>query len=96
MPTQPNRNIQRLTLHVGVGTLASALSNVFSAVFLIRVGLAPAEVFLAFAAILALRFLIRPPGGTANNAVIKAGGLEIYLPAASKVAQLSALAALSS
>src|SRR5437016_4993488 len=52
MPTQPNRNIQRLTLHVGVGTLASALSNVFSAVFLIRVGLAPAEVFLAFAAIL--------------------------------------------
>jgi hypothetical protein len=60
MPTQPNRNIQRLTLHVGVGTLASALSNVFSAVFLIRVGLAPAEVFLAFAAILALRFVIRP------------------------------------
>jgi hypothetical protein len=60
MPTQPNRNIQRLTLHVGVGTLASALSNVFSAVFLIRVGLAPAEVFLAFAAILALRFMIRP------------------------------------
>jgi MFS transporter, DHA1 family, inner membrane transport protein len=60
MPTPPNRNIQRLTLHVGVGTLASALSNVFSAVFLIRVGLAPAEVFLAFAAILALRFMIRP------------------------------------
>lgn len=60
MATQPNRNIQRLTLHVGVGTLASALSNVFSAVFLIRVGLAPAEVFLAFAAILALRFALRP------------------------------------
>jgi MFS family permease len=56
----PNRNIQRLALHVAIGTLAAALSHVFSAVFLIRVGLAPAQVFLAFAAILALRFVTRP------------------------------------
>jgi MFS transporter, DHA1 family, inner membrane transport protein len=60
MDSQPNRNIQRLALHVAVGTLAAALSNVFSAVFLIRVGLAPVQIFLAFAAILALRFVIRP------------------------------------
>ena len=60
MDSQPNRNIQRLALHVAVGTLAAALSNVFSAVFLLRVGLAPVQIFLAFAAILALRFVIRP------------------------------------
>jgi hypothetical protein len=36
------------------------LSSIFSAVFLIRVGLAPVQIFLAFAAILALRFIIRP------------------------------------
>jgi polyferredoxin len=60
MDSKPNRNIQRLTLHVAVGTLAAALSSIFSAVFLIRVGLAPVQIFLAFAAILALRFIIRP------------------------------------
>src|SRR5512143_1341662 len=60
MGARPNRNIQRLTLHVAIITLATALSYVFSAVFLIRVGLAPAQVFLTFAAILALRFVIRP------------------------------------
>jgi MFS transporter, DHA1 family, inner membrane transport protein len=54
-----NRNIQRLTLHTAVGTLASTLSSVFSAVFLFRVGLAPGEVFFVFAAILGLRF-VRP------------------------------------
>ena len=42
------------------GHPCAALSNVFSAVFLIRVGLAPVQIFLAFAAILALRFIIRP------------------------------------
>ena len=60
MGARPNRNIQRLTLHVAIITLATALSYVFSAVFLIRVGLAPGQVFLAFAAILALRFVTRP------------------------------------
>jgi MFS transporter, DHA1 family, inner membrane transport protein len=55
-----NRDINRLALHWAVGNLASALSYVFSAVFFIRAGLTPAQVFLAFAAILALRFLMRP------------------------------------
>jgi MFS transporter, DHA1 family, inner membrane transport protein len=60
MAALSNRNMQRLALHVAIGTLASALSSVFSAVFLLRVGLAPVDIFLAFAAILALRFVIRP------------------------------------
>jgi hypothetical protein len=47
-------------LHGAVGTLAATLSSVFSAVFLIHVGLASVQIFLAFAAILALRFIIRP------------------------------------
>ncbi len=55
-----NRDINRLALHNGVGTLAWALSGAFSAVFLLRVGLMPAQIFLAFAAILALRFVMRP------------------------------------
>ncbi len=55
-----NRDIQRFTLHAAVWMLAWSLSNVFSAVFLIRVGLDPAQVFLAFAAILVLRFVMRP------------------------------------
>jgi DHA1 family inner membrane transport protein len=55
-----NRNIQRLTLHTAVGTLASTFSSVFSAVFLFRVGLAPVQVFFVFAAILGLRFFTRP------------------------------------
>ena len=60
MDSQPNRNIQGLMLHGAVGTLAATLSSVFSAVFLIHVGLASVQIFLAFAAILALRFIIRP------------------------------------
>lgn len=60
MDSQPNRNIQGLMLHGAVGTLAATLSSVFSAVFLIHVGLASVQIFLAFAAILALQFIIRP------------------------------------
>ena len=60
MPFFSNRDINRLALHWAMGNLAAALSYVFSPVFLIRAGLTPAQVFLAFAAILALRFLMRP------------------------------------
>lgn len=60
MDSRPNHNIQKLALHSAIGTLSVALSSVFSAAFLIRVGLAPALVFLAFAAILAMRFVMRP------------------------------------
>jgi len=60
MPYFSNRDINRLALHSGVGTLAWAMSGAFSAVFLLRAGLAPAQIFLSFAAILALRFVMRP------------------------------------
>jgi len=55
-----NRDIQWLNLHAAIGTLAGALSSVFSAVFLIHVGLTPAQIFLVLAAVLALRFVTRP------------------------------------
>jgi MFS transporter, DHA1 family, inner membrane transport protein len=55
-----NSDIQRLTLHVGINSLASALSSVFSVVFLVRVGLTPAQVFLAAAAMVIARFVFRP------------------------------------
>lgn len=54
------RDIYRLALHSAVATLAWALSSTFSAVFLLRAGLTPAQVFLAFAAVLGLRFVMRP------------------------------------
>jgi MFS transporter, DHA1 family, inner membrane transport protein len=60
MPFFSNRDINRLGLQAATGTLASALSYVFSAVFLLHAGLTPAQIFLAFAAILALRFVMRP------------------------------------
>jgi len=55
-----NRDIHRLAVHAVIGTLGGGLSYAFSAVFLIHAGLALAQVFLAFAAILALRFVMRP------------------------------------
>src|SRR5580700_283549 len=55
-----NSDIRRLAVHSGLGIVASALSAAFSAVFLLQVGLAPAQIFLSFAAILALRFVMRP------------------------------------
>ena len=55
-----NRDINRLALHSGIGALGWALSGAFSAVFLIRVGLTPAQIFLTFAVTLALRFVMRP------------------------------------
>lgn len=55
-----NSNISRLALHNTANILALAMSTGFSAVFFLRAGLAPAQVFLSFAAILALRFAMRP------------------------------------
>jgi MFS transporter, DHA1 family, inner membrane transport protein len=54
------RDIHLLALHSVVAMLAWTLSGAFSAVFLLRAGLAPAQIFLAFAAILVLRFVMRP------------------------------------
>jgi MFS family permease len=55
-----NSNISRLALHSTALALAFAMSTGFSAAFLFRAGLAPAQIFLSFAAILALRFAARP------------------------------------
>lgn len=55
-----NSNIHRLALHNTAGTLAFAMSTAFSAPFFLRAGFTPAQVFLSFAAILALRFAMRP------------------------------------
>ncbi len=60
MINSSNRDIKRLALHNAVATLAWALSSAFSAVFLLRAGITPAQIFLAFAALLALRFVMRP------------------------------------
>jgi MFS family permease len=60
MPFFANRDVNRIGLHVAAGTLATSLSYTFSAVFLIRAGMTPAQIFLAFAVILALRFVMRP------------------------------------
>jgi MFS family permease len=54
------RDIHRLALHNAVATVAWTLSSTFSAVFLLRAGLTPAQIFLAFAVTLALRLVMRP------------------------------------
>jgi MFS transporter, DHA1 family, inner membrane transport protein len=53
-------DVRRFALHVTLGSLAWGLSNAFSAVFLLRSGLAPAQIFLVSACVLTLRFVMRP------------------------------------
>ena len=60
MTCLPNRDISLLALHSSLGTLASALSSTFSVAFLLRTGLDPAKVFVSLAALLGLRFVLRP------------------------------------
>src|SRR5688572_15531148 len=55
-----NANINRLAVHTTLHELANSLSGVFSAVYLLRIGLSPATIFLIFAAIYGLRFALRP------------------------------------
>jgi DHA1 family inner membrane transport protein len=55
-----NPDINRLTAHSTLHRLAWGGSGVFSGIFLYREGVSPAGVFLAFAAIYALRFAFRP------------------------------------
>ncbi|MBX9774525.1 MAG: hypothetical protein K2Y71_08930 [Xanthobacteraceae bacterium] len=55
-----NANINRLAVHTTLHELANSLSGLFSAVYLLRVGLSPATIFLIFAAIYGLRFALRP------------------------------------
>jgi len=55
-----NRDINRLAAHLALVSLAWSLAGIFFTVFLIRAGLLPAQIFLLAAAILALRFALRP------------------------------------
>jgi hypothetical protein len=55
-----NRDINRLSAHASLHALAWCFCGLFSAVFLLRAGLTEAQTFLVFAAILTLRFALRP------------------------------------
>src|SRR5260221_3079857 len=55
-----NADVNRLAAHTTLHQIAWGLSGVFSSVYLLRAGLPAAGIFLAFAAILALRFALRP------------------------------------
>src|SRR5258705_11336256 len=55
-----NPNINRLAVHTTLHEIANSLSGLFSAVYLLRIGLSPAAIFLIFAAIYGLRFALRP------------------------------------
>jgi MFS family permease len=55
-----NRDINRLAAHLALVSLAWGVAGTFFTVFLLRAGLPPAQIFLLAAAILALRFVLRP------------------------------------
>ena len=55
-----NRDINRLAVHLALVSLAWGLAGTFFTVFLLRAGLPPLQIFLLTAAILALRFALRP------------------------------------
>lgn len=55
-----NADVNRLTAHTTLHMLAWGLSGVFVVVYLLRAGLAPATIFLSVAAVLVLRFALRP------------------------------------
>ncbi|HEY2231146.1 MAG TPA: hypothetical protein VGI22_26100 [Xanthobacteraceae bacterium] len=55
-----NRDLNRLLAHTTLHTVAWCFCDLFSGVFLLRVGLSAAEVLLVFAAILTLRLALRP------------------------------------
>lgn len=55
-----NQSINRLNLHYGLHMLGWSFSFSFFIVFLLSQGFTPIEVFLTFAAMLALRMLLRP------------------------------------
>jgi hypothetical protein len=55
-----NRDLNRLLAHTTLHTLSWCLCGLFSGVFLLRVWVSAAEIFLVFAAILTLRLALRP------------------------------------
>jgi DHA1 family inner membrane transport protein len=60
MATFTNRNINRLNLHSGLLQLSFNLGGTFSYAFMVKNGLPLPFVFLVVAAILVLRFILRP------------------------------------
>ncbi|HEY1475706.1 MAG TPA: MFS transporter [Pseudolabrys sp.] len=64
-----NRDINHLALHAALVSLAWSLAGIFFAVFLLRAGLPPAQIFLAMAAVLAFRFAFRPLVLTVASAI---------------------------
>jgi len=55
-----NRDLNFLVVHATLHALAWCFCGLFSSVFLLRVGLSLPEIFLVLAAILTLRFVLRP------------------------------------
>jgi hypothetical protein len=55
-----NRDINRLAVHAALVALAWSMAGLFFAVFLLRAGLPPVNIFLVTAAILTARFALRP------------------------------------
>jgi MFS family permease len=55
-----NRDINRLAIHAALVSLAWSLAGLFFTVFLLRSGISQGKIFLIAAAILALRFALRP------------------------------------
>jgi DHA1 family inner membrane transport protein len=55
-----NADINRLAAHHALHQLGFSIAGAFISAFLLRAGLPPAEIFLAFAGILGLRFALRP------------------------------------
>jgi DHA1 family inner membrane transport protein len=55
-----NNTVNLLNLHYGIHSIALTGGGAFFLVFLLKAGVSAAEVLLALAAILALRFIIRP------------------------------------
>lgn len=88
MATFANRNINKLNLHSGLVQLSYQIGGIFTGAFLLRNGLDLAQVFLAFGAVLALRFVLRP----ALLAVSPAIGLTATLAIGTAVIALQYLA----
>src|SRR5437899_1154084 len=55
-----NRDINRLVAHTTLHQLAWGTSGAFMVVFLLKMGLSPAAIFLSIGAILGLRLVFRP------------------------------------
>ena len=60
MPPPVRTDMSFLQVHSALNQLAINMSAVFSAAFLLKQGLAPAVIFMSYAAVFALRMLMRP------------------------------------